>query len=103
MVACWPKARTCTAPNQLQLLKGSFINPAETFGLTEAITFLVRVCDLPRSGAVCKQNSLDNSFIRKLGSEFKLNRGPIEYEVRRKSWRTRLLLLRTRQASQDKA
>ena len=46
---------------------------------------LLRVCDLPRSGAVCKGNSLDNSFIRKLGSEFKLHRRPIECEVRRKS------------------
>ena len=95
----WVEARgTCTAQNQLQLLKAG-----EIPGLTEAITYLLRVCDLPRRGAVCKRNLLDNSFMRKLGSEFKLNRRPIACEVRRKSWRTRRLLLWTREALQGKA
>ena len=31
----------------------------EVVGLTEAITVLLRVGDLPRSGAVCKRDSLD--------------------------------------------
>jgi hypothetical protein len=61
----WVEARGTTAQNQPQLLKSSFINH-KISGLKEAVSSLPRVCDLPRSGAVCKRNKLDNLLIGKL-------------------------------------
>ena len=60
----WVEARgTSTAQNQLQLLKDSFINHRNFWLERRLLLSLPRVCDLPRSGAVCKRNSLDNSHI----------------------------------------
>ena len=60
----WKRVEASPRKTSSQLLKDSFIDH-QISCLAEAISFPVRVCDLSRSGAVCKWNSLDNSLIRK--------------------------------------